>query len=1429
MDEEQLDLLGNPTEGGATKALQQNLQQGVAEGVQQPIQEAITQAQDGLGQVVQQGTEAVQNAIPRTQDGAVDTEAINQVLPEGVQLPQQQPVQAEETGDTLTDEDLQRILDTAGEEGEFQPNVFTETGAAVVGGALDAVDSVTGFGELVGDTLKQGVNSIMGNPTDPTQDIFHEDYVHREIGWLDIPEHWKPENHTGLGNFTRGLVEFGLLTWATAGVGGAAGAGLKGATKGIPLVGGTLRSANAAVKGNKTLQFLSKGAKISAEGGVADLMSSSSEMGNLANLAEEWVPWLAPDIMKAVAVREGDNPWLARVKTVTAGAGMNHVGHLVGALGKGLWRSVDEVRAGKSVDEANIKGTETYYEQMDLELKLDEAHSTQEATELFIQGEGLGKADPMEEYVRRHSSQDSIDIYFDPNTDAATRDAIFKSATKIGASKNDAWNPVAYLSDADGRVPRKTPNAKVNPELYSPPERATIRADVDGAVKNVGESQLKLFEDGKYRGHTPIMTSPALKAYSKNKTKWKNFLNKATREITQSAFSDLDNRLDWNKLKASIEELSGPMIRRIEDLKSGENVDLVEYFKKSLLEDPNNERWYIDDGNKIKTINPAKKGANVLVLHALAGMASDIAEGAYHQGSKVSMKAQMDMVVDATKLILIENKKFNVMWGLDGKQQQWGFDLPESVKKATKLKLENIDEQMEEYWKALDDLRKGNDWKTMSALMELNMLSDGSVRTIADIHEYLRSVRRGGEMDGIVIRGKAYEAVKGVFYNSILSSPRTIRKAGIGTNMIAMLRPWSAYFGAIAGDYLPWAKKLSKEDRWMAAVQIDSMARAWRESLFMAKRNWDLGVSRKNQDYAQKFDIESDLAHWQSMEKYHEMFGSEGEKRAYRWINGVVNMNTSPLMKYSANAMGAGDALARTIIGRQFMAKKAAQDAAKNFDFANSTLDDFKNLIANSEENFRREIFAKNEDGVWIVKDKAASMAGDEAAMTKGLENNWKGFEMIAGIKGMEHFFPFVRTGVNFLDLTFQHTYLNTFRGKWKDLVVRPGRRGGKIDDAVMRKYGLQPEDVAGEIALMQGRMAMGTAFTGVATIAALGGFITGDLPVSDKDRKHWRLNKIQPHSFRVPTGDGYTYVSYKELEMFKPFLSTMANITAYSGELGGSNTEEMIMQMAFATSALIVEQSMLSGMGDLAQIMDVSQFSATEIQNVIARIVRSQIPYSSLSADFHAAFDGTQREANTIWEKIIQRDVLFRRMNKPKFDIFSKGNKAKEIYYGTEEPLMKLFNTMTGWGITYVEGDLVKETLHDIGYNVPEITDVIGDINLNSNQKSKLSELLSEGNLQKDLEWLIKSKAFQNELAAFKKNGYQESDGWRKEKAIFFKAIDKIVAKHKKIAIHKLLQGYPELAKQIKLIKAKDALLKTGHGRSGGDLNTLLNYATNP
>ena len=97
---------------------------------------------------------------------------------------------------------------------------------------------------------------------------------------------------TAIGKFGRGLVEFGLLTWATGGVGGATLGGARLGVRGIAAA----RSMGVGAKGSRYLQLVTKGAKIGSEGAIADLISSSSEHGNIMNLAQENIPWAVPII-----------------------------------------------------------------------------------------------------------------------------------------------------------------------------------------------------------------------------------------------------------------------------------------------------------------------------------------------------------------------------------------------------------------------------------------------------------------------------------------------------------------------------------------------------------------------------------------------------------------------------------------------------------------------------------------------------------------------------------------------------------------------------------------------------------------------------------------------------------------------------------------------------------------------------------------------------------------------------------------------------------------------------------------------------------------------------------------------------------------------------------------------------------------------------
>ena len=119
---------------------------------------------------------------------------------------------------------------TGVEEEEDKLNLGNEIAAVVGGGAVDAVESVGGFAELTGDTIKTGLNSLFGSEVDKTQNPFDQDYIHGDGNFLNIPDQITDWNgnvmwedaapKTAIGKFGRGLVEFGLLTAATGGVGG---------------------------------------------------------------------------------------------------------------------------------------------------------------------------------------------------------------------------------------------------------------------------------------------------------------------------------------------------------------------------------------------------------------------------------------------------------------------------------------------------------------------------------------------------------------------------------------------------------------------------------------------------------------------------------------------------------------------------------------------------------------------------------------------------------------------------------------------------------------------------------------------------------------------------------------------------------------------------------------------------------------------------------------------------------------------------------------------------------------------------------------------------------------------------------------------------------------------------------------------------------
>lgn len=378
----------------------------------------------------------------------------------------QEEVQAE-------DEEQELLAKAEADQGFLPDNplqLATETASALIGGGADAVESVGGFVDLSGDTIKTGLNKLFGNPIDPTQNPFSNEYEANNP--LDIPDHLIPENNSGLGKLARGLVEFGFLTAATGGVGGATFGGARAGLR----VAATARAAGIGVKGVRRIKFVGKLTKIASEGAIADLVSTSSEAANIANLVEEHAPFIP--FAEALAIDpEKDNRWIARLKTVAAGSGVNLVGHGLAAFVKGSWKAAKARRAGATVEEANMLGNKAYSDELARDLQLDEAVGTELAGENFLEGKGVSNANPRDDFLSRHLDKDELDAYNNPDTPLEEVAALDDIANDRGALANDPWDPDSGMSYFQTQRAMKGPDPLVNPRLGLDSEKSTYRPD----------------------------------------------------------------------------------------------------------------------------------------------------------------------------------------------------------------------------------------------------------------------------------------------------------------------------------------------------------------------------------------------------------------------------------------------------------------------------------------------------------------------------------------------------------------------------------------------------------------------------------------------------------------------------------------------------------------------------------------------------------------------------------------------------------------------------------------------------------------------------------------------------------------------------------------------------------------------------------------
>ena len=997
---------------------------------------------------------------------------------------------------------------------------------------------------------------------------------------------------------------------------------------------------------------------------------------------------------------------------------------------------------------------------------------------LELEQQGYGGWDPFID------DDDFITTNLDEFDNAENKDG-FKSpraedlenkAVQKGQEIGDPWfdEEGATYSDTFGS---KQVDPDRNPNMFGEQDKTFVpddNKDLQGKATRVVK---ELLDEG--TTNSQVLIHRQIERMADGSESLYKFIKEFSEKLANEIFDNKLNSFDYKKVQAAI-------LRKSEELYSRVNADVVEGTNKNFMSyfDPNRKDNYIDymtDGNQVITGTPEQKVALEMVISTLSKRASLYATGALELPPGAAGVRQMQHANKSLVLALKEYKKMSYMAGSTLERFKNKL-MPEDARKLIEGELASIDEAYDEFYKELDRIAKNGNNVERTTLMEIQALSGGSVTTLDDALQWVKVRTKGGRYKGQSYRSGIREQAKGMFYNSVLSSLRTPIKAIVGTNFIALLRPFQTYVGA--------ALQRNKKEMVIAAAQLHGISEMFAEGFKMFRHNWDLGINRKAQSYVGKFNVETNSAEFKQLGKFVEMYGTDSEKTYYAIANFMLDFNNSPWVRYSQNAMGAGDALARTLIGRFEMRMRAARKAIDD----GVDLDDVVEVATRTEKNFREQIFKKDAYDMWVVSDRAAALAGDETALTKPLSGNLKGLESLSSITGFKNFFPFVRTGFNALDLTWQHTPgLARFNKKYRDL-MEFANNGGKNAKQLEVEYGIRKEDIPQAIALMKGRVATGTMLSFMAFTAAVTGNMTGTLPYDKETRDHWRNNKIQPNSFKI----GNTYISYGDMEPYNTILSAVANVAGYQNSLGEAVRDDMLQKIQFMFASVIVDKSMLAGVDDLAQVFS-GNISEIQLGRIAAKFVRSQVPYSGLMGQLGNLMDENERIARGFWETTIRRDIGFKSFLAPKYDILTPGNKAQRFTPYTSNPLLKLWNSLSPVAISYAAGDPVKEALQSISYNLPEALRTWKGEELNSFEQSELQRYLAESNLYARLKTLVTSKQWKDAVQQYKDDGLLAREGMRPVDQRFYLQVQSIFLNEKKKAITKLRANNPDLYARIK------------------------------
>ena len=1018
-------------------------------------------------------------------------------------------------------------------------------------------------------------------------------------------------------------------------------------------------------------------------------------------------------------------------------------------------------------------------------------------------------------------------------------------ANSRGAEAGNVWDENRGISNVQLEdYSNRSPDPFVNPNQYSDIDRATYRPEPDGIEKSLKEIASSLKNGGDGKSGQVIATESQISAIARGDLEIDTVVRKVIDRMADMKFQKPGGQENYDVMIKNAHILAKPLLDAFKIWDNNKRLDLTKLFKESMAKSGDTLTHTFRNGTVLsETIGPTQRNANIIMLNSLSELVNNLAKAGDSLSSKAATPRQWEMILDAMEVLLIENKRLGMSWSLTGHEMKSAGFLTKAKLAAASRSFDEMEQKTHQLFNALRDMAAQGRFEEIAFLQKMFRLTDGQVMGYNDLTEYLWSRLAGGRMmdqsgQMVPIHGRMRKEIVGHYLNSMLTAPITGVKAVLSTNLLAIARPLQTALGSVLPHRLLidklqtgksngfWRKHLipksyesvggdfTDKELGMALVQLDSISKSWVDAWKVAKKDLDTGFTGwKNPDkirkqmYTGKFDLELETKQFKDLREVYQRHPNPFLRAAYNLTDLSVNVTTNPVYRYNQIFMGAGDAAARTLIGRQRMYQEAAIDALSK----GADLKDLKQIAHDTAQNFENKIFKTGKNGEQLVSDEAAMIAGDRAALTTPLTGNLKGFQALSNLPFVKTFMPWVKPFLNGVSVIFDYTPLVVFKEKYNDIVIH-GRN--------LEAHGLTPETLPAAVREMEGAIAMGTMISGMGWLVAMSGGLTGSMPHDPEERRLWKLNRVQPNSFVLPKpGGGKVYFSFQNLEIFKTLFSMQADIVYYQDILGEDITDQWASKLPFMFGALIYEGNpVLSGAEGLVDILD-SSSGEEALKRFTAKTARAHLPASAFSNAMGKLIDANEKEAEGFWEMMWKRDAFIKSTLPAKYDILSKDRSGKKYIYGAHNPILKMFNTFSPIAITTTEGDPLKEKLLEIRYPLSNVVTTIDGEELTSQERSDLSKILSMSpSLRPSLAKVMRPGSnFDLKYQEYTQLDLKERDNWPLSKLYF--EIDQVFLKEKALARAAMKRNSDKndpdsLINRIHDKKRKSNALKTGNLR---------------